>query len=473
MRVTAGGLVPPRKVLVATWLAFGIAVAAGAYLIALVGWELLAIGAASILAGVLYTGGPRPYGYEGLGEVFVFTFFGLVAVVGSYYVQTEELTALAFALGVPVGLLSAAILMVNNIRDIDTDRRAGKRTLAVRLGRRRAIAVFAATLCAGVRLDARASRSRRPSRGSRCRCWPCRWSPPLAAHRRDPHRRAGAERRAGAHRDAARGLLAAAVGRPAAGLLSDARSSALEVVPYALPFKEPYVTARGRLERRELLLVRLHADGLVGLGEAAPLALRGGASLAEIARLELPDVVSAPLSRSGDTADASAGVSAQARLAIELALLGPARQGRRRAGCRAARGARAGRCACNATLVAGAPAAVAAKAREWADAGLRHVQAEGRASTGDVEQVRAVRDGAARPTRASGWTPTARGRSTRRRRGSTAMAPLELAEQPVATLDEHARAARRAPTRRSPPTRASSRSTMRARAARASATPRR
>jgi 1,4-dihydroxy-2-naphthoate polyprenyltransferase len=146
VRVTAGGLVPPRKVLVATWLAFGIAVAAGAYLIALVGWELLAIGAASILAGVLYTGGPRPYGYEGLGEVFVFTFFGLVAVVGSYYVQTEDLAGIAVALAVPVGLLSAAILMVNNVRDIDTDRRAGKRTLAVRLGRRRAIGVFAATL---------------------------------------------------------------------------------------------------------------------------------------------------------------------------------------------------------------------------------------------------------------------------------------------------------------------------------------
>jgi 1,4-dihydroxy-2-naphthoate octaprenyltransferase len=146
VRVTAGGLVPPRKVLVATWLAFGIAVAAGAYLIALVGWELLAIGAASILAGVLYTGGPRPYGYEGLGEVFVFLFFGLVAVAGSYYVQTERLEALAIALAVPVGLLSAAILMVNNVRDVDTDRRAGKRTLAVRLGRRRAVSVFAATL---------------------------------------------------------------------------------------------------------------------------------------------------------------------------------------------------------------------------------------------------------------------------------------------------------------------------------------
>jgi 1,4-dihydroxy-2-naphthoate octaprenyltransferase len=145
VRVTAGGLVPPRKVLVATWLAFGIAVAAGAYLIAIAGWELLVVGFASIAAGVLYTGGPLPYGYQGLGELFVFGFFGIVAVVGSYYVQVEELRGLAFTLAVPVGLLAAAILMVNNIRDIDTDRRAGKRTLAVRLGRRRARRLFAAT----------------------------------------------------------------------------------------------------------------------------------------------------------------------------------------------------------------------------------------------------------------------------------------------------------------------------------------
>jgi 1,4-dihydroxy-2-naphthoate octaprenyltransferase len=146
VRVTASGLVAPRQVLVATWLAFGVAVAFGVYLIALVGWELLAIGAASILAGVLYTGGPRPYGYEGLGEVFVFLFFGIVAVVGSYYVQTEELRALAFELAVPVGLLAASILMVNNIRDMDTDRRAGKQTLAVRLGRPRARRAYALTL---------------------------------------------------------------------------------------------------------------------------------------------------------------------------------------------------------------------------------------------------------------------------------------------------------------------------------------
>jgi 1,4-dihydroxy-2-naphthoate octaprenyltransferase len=142
VRVTAGGLVPPRQVLVATYVTFGLAVLCGAYLVYLAGPILLAIGAASILAGVLYTGGPRPYGYEGLGEVFVFLFFGLVAVTGSYYVQTEQVTWEAVVLAVPVGLLAAAILVVNNVRDLETDRRAGKRTLAVRLGRPRARTVF-------------------------------------------------------------------------------------------------------------------------------------------------------------------------------------------------------------------------------------------------------------------------------------------------------------------------------------------
>ena len=146
VRVTAGGLMPPRRVLAGTYVAFGIAVLAGIYLAAITGPELLLVGVASIAAGVLYTGGPRPYGYEGLGELFVFLFFGVVAVVGSYYVQAEELPWEAFALSVPVGLLAAAILVVNNIRDADTDRRAGKRTLAVRLGRDRARAMFAAML---------------------------------------------------------------------------------------------------------------------------------------------------------------------------------------------------------------------------------------------------------------------------------------------------------------------------------------
>ena len=135
VRVTAGGLVPPRQVLVATYVSFGIAVLCGIYLVIVAGWVLLLIGGISILAGVLYTGGPRPYGYEGLGEIFVFLFFGLVAVTGSYYVQIQELPWEAFVLAVPVGLFASAILVVNNLRDLDTDRRAGKRTLAVRLGR--------------------------------------------------------------------------------------------------------------------------------------------------------------------------------------------------------------------------------------------------------------------------------------------------------------------------------------------------
>jgi len=143
VRVTASGLVPPRRVLVATWVAFGVAVAAGIYLAAVAGPVILAVGVASILAGVLYTGGPRPYGYAGLGEAFVFLFFGLVAVNASYFVQVERLDWLPFALSIPVGFLSTTILVVNNVRDIETDRRAGKMTLAVRLGRERTRAVYA------------------------------------------------------------------------------------------------------------------------------------------------------------------------------------------------------------------------------------------------------------------------------------------------------------------------------------------
>jgi 1,4-dihydroxy-2-naphthoate octaprenyltransferase len=144
VRVTAGGLVPPGRVLVATYISFGVAVLAGAYLVVVAGWQLLLVGAASILAGVLYTGGPRPYGYEGLGEAFVFLFFGIVAVAGSFFVQVRHLAWEAFALAVPVGLVASGILVVNNVRDIDTDRRAGKRTLAVRLGRERTRQLFAA-----------------------------------------------------------------------------------------------------------------------------------------------------------------------------------------------------------------------------------------------------------------------------------------------------------------------------------------
>lgn len=148
VRVTAGGLVPPGQVLIATYVTFGLAVACGAYLVAVAGPELIAVGAASILAGVLYTGGPRPYGYEGLGELFVFLFFGIVAVAGSYFVQVQSLPWEAFVCAIPVGLLASAILVVNNVRDIDTDRRAGKRTLAVRLGRERTRFLYAGMVVA-------------------------------------------------------------------------------------------------------------------------------------------------------------------------------------------------------------------------------------------------------------------------------------------------------------------------------------
>ena len=146
VRVTSTGLVAPRRVLYATWLAFGVAVVAGIYLATVAGFLIIAVGAASIAAGVLYTGGPRPYGYAGLGELFVFLFFGLVAVNGSYYVQLEELDWLPFFLSISVGFLSTAILVVNNVRDIDTDRRAGKRTLAVRLGRDRTRRLYLALI---------------------------------------------------------------------------------------------------------------------------------------------------------------------------------------------------------------------------------------------------------------------------------------------------------------------------------------
>ena len=144
VRVTSSGLIAPRRVLHATWIAFAAALAVGIYLATVAGWEILVVGAVSIAAGVFYTGGPRPYGYAGLGEVFVFVFFGLVAVNGSYYVQLEELDPLPFLLSIPVGLLSTAILVVNNVRDLDTDARAGKRTLAVRLGRTRTRMLYVA-----------------------------------------------------------------------------------------------------------------------------------------------------------------------------------------------------------------------------------------------------------------------------------------------------------------------------------------
>jgi 1,4-dihydroxy-2-naphthoate octaprenyltransferase len=134
VRLVASGLKPAGAVKRAAFLAFGVAALAGLALAAATTWWLVAVGAVCFLAGWYYTGGSRPYGYAGFGEVSVFLFFGVVATVGSAYVHTEQVTLLALGASVPVGALATALLVVNNLRDIPTDTAAGKRTLAVRLG---------------------------------------------------------------------------------------------------------------------------------------------------------------------------------------------------------------------------------------------------------------------------------------------------------------------------------------------------
>lgn len=135
-RASQQGLLSPRRMRAGIAVVFVAATAVGAWLVAVGGWPVAVAGLASIAAALAYTGGPWPFGYRGLGDLAVFVFFGVVAVVGTSYVQTLAVSAAALAASVPVGCLATAILVVNNTRDIDSDRAAGKRTLAVRLGRR-------------------------------------------------------------------------------------------------------------------------------------------------------------------------------------------------------------------------------------------------------------------------------------------------------------------------------------------------
>jgi 1,4-dihydroxy-2-naphthoate octaprenyltransferase len=134
VRLVAAGLAPPRQVLTAAGVSFAVACLAGFVLAASTAWWLLAIGAAAVAAAWTYTGGRHPYGYRGFGEVAVFAFFGLAAVVGTAFVQVRSLTWLSVAAAVPVGLLACALLLINNLRDIPSDTASGKRTLAVRIG---------------------------------------------------------------------------------------------------------------------------------------------------------------------------------------------------------------------------------------------------------------------------------------------------------------------------------------------------
>ncbi len=135
MRVTQSGLIAPEAVRNGMILVFALAALIGLYLVSVGGWPILLIGLASIATGILYTGGPWPLGYHGLGDLFVFVFFGVVAVVGTCYLHTGALSVAALINSVPVGFLVTAILVVNNLRDVETDRAAGKRTLAVMIGR--------------------------------------------------------------------------------------------------------------------------------------------------------------------------------------------------------------------------------------------------------------------------------------------------------------------------------------------------
>jgi 1,4-dihydroxy-2-naphthoate octaprenyltransferase len=143
VRLVASGLARPRQVLAAALACFAVAGATGLVLAAVTSWWLLLIGAAALAAAWFYTGGSRPYGYRGFGEISVFVFFGLVAVAGTAYVQMRTLDWLALAAAAPVGLLACALLVINNLRDIPTDRETGKRTLAVMLGDQRTRALYA------------------------------------------------------------------------------------------------------------------------------------------------------------------------------------------------------------------------------------------------------------------------------------------------------------------------------------------
>lgn len=142
-RMVAMGVISSRQMWIATWVAIAVAAVAGVFLTLIAGWVILLIGVSAIIAMLGYVGGPAPYGYRGLGEVFVFVFFGLVATVGSRYVHDQQAPLAAWMLSIPIGMLVTAILVANNYRDIETDGATGKRTLAVILGRARTRTLFA------------------------------------------------------------------------------------------------------------------------------------------------------------------------------------------------------------------------------------------------------------------------------------------------------------------------------------------
>ena len=157
MRLVASGMASPQSVKNAAFVVFGAAAGVGLVLALMTSLWVIPVGVAALLAGWFYTGGKNPYGYIGLGEVFVFVFFGLVATVGTTYVVLERIPAMSWLQGVAVGSLACALLVVNNLRDIPTDQEVGKRTLAVRLGDQRTRVLYEALVVFGIMCGAAAS----------------------------------------------------------------------------------------------------------------------------------------------------------------------------------------------------------------------------------------------------------------------------------------------------------------------------
>ena len=406
--------------LLATYVTFALAVACGAYLVAVAGPGLLAVGAASILAGVLYTGGPRPYGYEGLGEVFVFLFFGIVAVAGSYFVQVQHLPWQAFVCAVPVGLLASAILVVNNVRDLETDRRAGKRTLAVRLGRARTRTLYAAMVLArvrdgaaavGVRLDERVAAAALAGAAAGAARW-CE----VVRSRTDGPALNGALAGTGALQ-----LLFCLLF--SAGILASGRRG---LVKLELERRRARARARrcrpptARSHERELIAVALTGeDGLTGYGEAAPLEPYDGVSVERVRARRWSAtgrVLARPAATAGRAADRSVpqrrGPAAGARRDRPRAV-GPRRaargQGRwRRCSATSPRGGGGERDASRRSTV-----------RAWPSRPPRAVRAgfeclKVKVGVGDDAGRVAAARAAAGPARRCAWTPTGPGTWSRR-----------------------------------------------------------
>ena len=269
IRVAAAGLVTERQLEVAIGLTIGLAGLVGLWLTLIGGPILLVIGALAIVAALAYTGGPWPYGYRGLGEVFVFVFFGLVAVGGTAYLQAGRLEPLFIAAAIPVGALTTAILVVNNLRDIPTDAAAGKRTLAVVLGRRATVIEYAAVAGGGVVVPVALAIG---GRGITV-LLPVLAAPlasPVAADRPHLQRAPPAQPRAQGDRPAGADLQPAV--RRRAGARERRRvttARALVADRVRIPFRRPFATASGMWVERDAWIIRLFdRDGRVGLGEA-------------------------------------------------------------------------------------------------------------------------------------------------------------------------------------------------------------